>query len=98
MERIEIVCRWVVSEDVRQRLAIARALALPTRVFVADLALGELSRDESAEVRAAAARAARVHAQTEPDGFGAILAALSRDPVGAVRAAAEGVHSAGQTV
>jgi hypothetical protein len=93
MQRIEIVCRWVVSDDVRERLTISRALSLPTRVFVADLAIGELSRDESAEVRAAAARAARVHAETDPEAFGAILAELSQDPVSAVRAAADSSHS-----
>lgn len=89
LQRIEIVCRWSVSEDVRERLTVARALSLPTPVFVADLAIGELSRDPSAEVRAAAARAARVHAATDPTSFREVLAALSRDPVSAVRAAAE---------
>jgi hypothetical protein len=89
MERIEIVCRWVISDDAGERLTIARALSLPTRVFVADLAIGELSRDVSAEVRAAAARAARVHAATDPGGMGRVLSALSRDPVHAVRIAAD---------
>jgi len=92
MERIEIVCRWTVSDDPCQRLAMARALALPIQAFVTDLAIGELARDESADVRAAAARAARVHSAADPSGFSRILDELSRDPVHAVRVAA---HEAG---
>lgn len=88
MERIEIVCRWTVAEDARQRLSVARALALPIQVFVTDLAIGVLSRDANAEVRVAAARAARVHARVDPRGFAQILEQLSSDPVPSVRAAA----------
>jgi hypothetical protein len=88
MERIEIVCRWAVSEDTAARLTVARALALPTRVFVGDLAIGELARDTNDEVRAAAARAARAQLDTDPVGYGKLLSDLTRDPVAAVRAAA----------
>jgi hypothetical protein len=88
MERIEIVCRWTVAEDARQRLSVARALALPIQAFVTDLAIGVLSRDANAEVRVAAARAARIHARADPGGFAQILAQLSSDPVPSVRAAA----------
>jgi hypothetical protein len=88
MERIEIVCRWTVAEDARQRLSVARALALPIQAFVTDLAIGVLSRDANADVRVAAARAARTHARTDPSGFAQILAQLSTDPDLSVRAAA----------
>ena len=88
MERIEIVCRWTVAESAAERLTVARALSLPTRVFVADLAIGELAQDPNPDVRAAAARAARSHAQSDPDGFEQILSELSQDPERVVRAAA----------
>jgi hypothetical protein len=87
MERVEIVCRWTVADDASARLTVARALSLATQVLVRDLALGELARDADAEVRAAAARAARAHFDSDPKGYGAILAHLGRDPVEAVRAA-----------
>jgi hypothetical protein len=61
---------------------------LPIQGFVTDLAIGELARDSNAEVRAAAARAARVHARSDDRGFSQILGDLSRDPVPAVRLAA----------
>jgi hypothetical protein len=88
MERIEIVCRWTVAEDACQRLSVARALALPIQAFVTDLAIGVLSRDANAEVRVAAAHAARTHARVDPRGFAQILAELASDPVPSVRAAA----------
>lgn len=91
MERIEIVCRWTVAEAACERLAVARALALPTRVFVADLAIGELARDPSPDVRAAAARAAQAHAPSDPRGFARILADLAQDPARVVRSAARDV-------
>lgn len=87
MERIEIVCRWTVSEETSRRLAVARALALPLQAFVTDLALDQLARDSNAEVRVAAAQAARVYAQGSAD-FSRILEELARDPVRAVRTAA----------
>jgi len=88
IERIEIVCRWTVSENPAERLTVARALSLPTQVFVTDLAIGELAQDPNPDVRAAAARAARAHAQSHPDGFERILSELSQDPERVVRAAA----------
>jgi hypothetical protein len=87
IDRIEIVCRWTIAEDPRKRLTVARALALPTQVFVADLAIRELAGDSNVEVRAAAARAARVHALGDPAGFEQILSELAADPAAAVRAA-----------
>src|SRR5688500_8768453 len=88
MERIEIVCRWTVAESAAERLTVARALSLPIQAFVTDLAIGVLSRDANAEVRVAAARAARTHARVDPHGFAQILAQLASDPVLSVRAAA----------
>jgi hypothetical protein len=88
VERIEIVCRWTVSPEVRERTAIARALGLPTPVFVADLALTELARDESAEVRAASAGAILRHFHENPEAYGRAAEDLLKDSDPMVRRAA----------
>ena len=88
IERIELVCRWTVSEDAFERTAIARALGLPTPVFVADLAIAELAKDPVPEVRAAVVRAVRHHFYEDEAAFARVAAALARDPELSVRRAA----------
>jgi len=88
-ERIEIVCRWTVADDAGERMAIARALALPTPVFVADLAILELSRDASPEVRAATVGAIRSHFRIDPPSFARVASDLAGDADPAVRRAAQ---------
>lgn len=88
IERIELVCRWTVSEDAFDRTAIARALGLPTPVFVADLAIAELAKDPVPEVRAAVMRAVRNHFDEDVDVFARMVADLKRDPELTVRKAA----------
>ncbi len=88
VERVELVCRWTLADDARERIALARALALPTPVFVADLVVAELARDADHEVRAAAARALSMHFATDPERFAAIARQLSEDPHPLVRSAA----------
>jgi hypothetical protein len=92
-ERIEIVCRWTVSGETCERLAVARALGLPTPVFVADLAITELARDPSAEVRAALVPAVRNHFHEDPESFARVAAQLSADPDDAVRKAAHALRA-----
>jgi hypothetical protein len=60
-ERIDLVCTWAMSEDVDERLALARALTWTTPVFVADLVLEQLASDSSAAVRAASLAAVARH-------------------------------------
>lgn len=88
VERVELVCRWTLTRDARERVALARALALPTPVFVADLVIAELGRDEDHEVRAAAARALRTHFRTDPARFAKLASQLIDDPHPVVRSAA----------
>ena len=88
IERIELVCRWTVSEDRSERTAIARALGLPTPVFVADLAIAELAKDPVPEVRAAVIRAVRNHFDEDAALFARVAASLVRDPELSVRKAA----------
>jgi hypothetical protein len=78
--RIEIVSRWSLSPHVSQRRAIARALRNTTSVFVSDLALEELSKDEDTEVRALAARAIARRFLEAPEAYGRALARLGADP------------------
>jgi hypothetical protein len=88
IERIELVCRWTVSEDAFERTAIARALGLPTPVFVADLAIAELAKDPVSEVRAAVIRAVKNHYNEDEAAFDRVAADLTRDPELSVRRAA----------
>ena len=60
-ERIDLVCSWALSSDADERLALARALTWATPVFVADLVLQQLAKDEAASVRAAALAAVARH-------------------------------------
>jgi hypothetical protein len=88
IERIELVCRWTVSDDTFERTAIARALGLPTPVFVADLAIAELAKDPVAEVRAAVIRAVKNHYSEDEPVFDRVAGELTRDPELSVRRAA----------
>jgi len=88
VERVELVCRWTVSENRHERIAVARALALPTPVFVADLVIAELARDPDAEVRATVIGALRTHFQRDPESFARVTADLTNDVEPAVRRAA----------
>ena len=88
VERVELVCRWTLAEDARERVAVARALALPTPVFVADLVVAQLARDTEHEVRAAVSRALRTHFRTDPSRFAKLASELLDDPHPAVRSAA----------
>jgi HEAT repeat protein len=93
LERIELTCRWTLSEEARERTAIARALALPTPVFVADLAITTLAHDPVAEVRAAVVRAVKSHFHEDPQGFARVANKLAKDRDLAVRRTAADVLS-----
>jgi hypothetical protein len=87
-ERVELVCRWTISEDPFERTAVARALGLPTPVLVADLAIAELSHDPVPEVRAAVIRAIKNHFHEDPALFAQMVSELAVDSEPAVRRAA----------
>lgn len=90
-ERIELVCEWALSDDCRDRAAVARALAWPTPVFVTDLVVEQLARDEDSEVRALALQAALSHAHQDPATYRRLATELLTDPHEPVRHAAERV-------
>jgi hypothetical protein len=78
-ERIDLVCTWAVSEDVDERLALARALTWSTPVFVADLVLEQLACDSSAAVRAAALAAVARHFHENSAAYASIVSQCSED-------------------
>jgi hypothetical protein len=86
--RIELVCRWALSDHLTERTTVARALSLPTPVFVADLAISELSRDPSPLVRTAVVRAVGSHFRSDPETFARIARDLMNDTEPPVRTAA----------
>lgn len=87
-ERIEIVCRWSLSEDAPLRAAAARVLAAPTPVFVTDLAITQLASDPHPEVRLLALRAAERHFDENPDEYRTLGAKHVADTDPAVRSVA----------
>jgi hypothetical protein len=86
--RIEIVCDFTVSSEAAERVAIGCALSRNTPVFVTDIAISELSRDENAEVRALAILAAERHYREAPGTYHALAMTASTDADATVRAAA----------
>lgn len=91
VDRIQIVCEWTTSADPAVRVAVARALASPTPVFVGDLAIECLAADPKAEVRTAALLAAAAHFEEAPTHYAAIAQRLATDPERGVRRIARGV-------
>lgn len=79
-ERIDLVCSWALSEDANERLALARALTWSTPVFVADLVLEQLTRDETPAVRAAALAAVAKHFHENSTVYARIVAQCADDP------------------
>lgn len=79
-ERIDLVCTWAVSEDVDERLALARALTWSTPVFVADLVLEQLACDSSPTVRAAALAAVARHFHEDSSAYAHIVSKCLEDP------------------
>lgn len=79
-ERIDLVCTWAVSEDVDERLALARALTWSTPVFVADLVLEQLARDGSPAVRAAALAAVARHFHENSSAYAHVVSQCTEDP------------------
>jgi hypothetical protein len=84
-ERIDLVCTWAVSEDVDERLALARALTWSTPVFVADLVLEQLACDSSTAVRGAALAAVARHFHEDSAAYANIVSKCLEDPDGNVR-------------
>jgi len=78
-ERIDLVCTWALSEHAEERLALARALTWTTPVFVADLVLEQLARDESALVRAAALAAVARHFHENSSAYARIVTQCEGD-------------------
>lgn len=72
-ERIDLVCTWAVSDDVDERLALARALTWSTPVFVADLVLEQLACDPSAAVRGASLAAVARHFHEDSAAYSRIV-------------------------
>lgn len=79
-ERIDLVCTWAVSDDVDERLALARALTWSTPVFVADLVLEQLACDSSAVVRAASLAAVARHFHEDSSAYATIVSKCLDDP------------------
>jgi hypothetical protein len=94
LSRLELVSRWALSERVGERMAIARTLRSHVAVFVSDLALEELSNDESPEVRAVAARAMAHRRAEAPDTYERALARLADDPEARVQRTARRLNAA----
>jgi hypothetical protein len=84
-ERIDLVCTWAVSDDVDERLALARALTWSTPVFVADLVLEQLAGDVSAAVRAAALAAVARHFHENSAAYASIVSQCTEDRDGNVQ-------------
>jgi HEAT repeat protein len=78
-ERIDLVCTWALSEDIDERLALARALTWSTPVFVADLILEQLAGDASAAVRAAALAAVARHFHENSAAYARIVSQCTED-------------------
>lgn len=88
-ERIEIACDWALSPKVNERAAIASAIAGPMPLLVTDMLVEQLARDDSAEVRTLALRAAASHANDAPDVYKRIARECLADRSAAVRREAE---------
>lgn len=84
-ERIDLVCTWAVSEDVDERLALARALTWSTPVFVADLVLEQLASDSSAAVRGASLAAVARHFHEDSSAYANIVSKCLDDADGNVQ-------------
>jgi hypothetical protein len=78
-ERIDLVCTWALSEDVDERLALARALTWSTPVFVADLILEQLASDSNAAVRAASLAAVARHFHENSSAYARIVSQCTED-------------------
>jgi HEAT repeat protein len=78
-ERIDLVCTWALSQDVDERLALARALTWSTPVFVADLILEQLAGDPSAAVRAASLCAVARHFHEDSEAYVRIVSQCTED-------------------
>jgi HEAT repeat protein len=92
-ERIDVVCRWALSENVEDRAALARALTWPTPVFVSDLVIEQLARDASVEVRSAALIAAGKHFHEHSTTYARIVTGAASDPDRGVRRLARALLS-----
>lgn len=78
-ERIDLVCTWALSDDVDERLALARALTWSTPVFVADLILEQLAGDSNAAVRAASLAAVARHFHENSSAYARIVSQCTED-------------------
>lgn len=87
--RIEIVCEWALASSVRERAALAQALAAPTPVFVTDLVVEQLAADSDPAVRALALEAAAAHFHQAPGTYRRLAVEHLADREHAVRRAAE---------
>jgi hypothetical protein len=83
--RIDLVCSWALSDDVDERLALARALTWSTPVFVADLILEQLACDSSGKVRAAALAAVARHFHENSAAYSRIVSRCTEDADPSVR-------------
>lgn len=95
-ERIDLVCTWAVSEEVDERLALARALTWSTPVFVADLVLEQLASDPSAAVRGAALAAVARHFHEDSAAYASIVSQCLEDPDANVRRLAKALMKRAQ--
>lgn len=84
-DRIQLVCRWALSEVRLQREVVARALSAANPVVVADLVIEQLSRDREAAVRWLALRAAAKRYAEAPATYRAIARERVIDPSRRVR-------------
>lgn len=85
VERVEIVCQWVLSQKIAERAAIAVALCSPTPVLVSDFAIEQLAQDVEPHVRALSALAAARRFAEAPRAYDDVLRRLVADPDGQVR-------------
>lgn len=79
IERVELVCKWTVSEGSEERAAVAKALSSATPLLVTDMAVEQLASDADAHVRRGAIRAAAFHFDENPELYRQIALSLVSD-------------------
>jgi HEAT repeat protein len=89
--RLELVCRWAVSESLEERVAAAEALRSSVPVFASDLVLEQLALDPEPAVRRAAVSAMARRFHENRDLYRRVARSLTEDEDHDVRSRAHAV-------
>jgi hypothetical protein len=89
VQRIELVCQWVLSANASERAAIGAALCSGVRVLAIDFAIDLLAHDPEPEVRLIAGLAAAQRLPEAPDAYERILETLTADTDHQVKSVAQ---------